>query len=94
VNPNAHAIIGYVCTHFGMQPWMLLGRDRHQDKILARFVAMYLVRQLLHLSYPQIGEMFGRDHTTVINGVRRVMLIPRGPAHVKAILDTMTKRAA
>jgi chromosomal replication initiation ATPase DnaA len=38
-------------------------------------VAMRRVREMKwgigHPSYPQIGEWFGRDHTTVLAGVRR-----------------------
>jgi chromosomal replication initiator protein len=30
---------------------------------------MYLCRRLLDASYPHIGELFGRDHSTVMHGV-------------------------
>jgi chromosomal replication initiator protein len=30
---------------------------------------MYLCRQLLNASLPHIGELFGRDHTTVLHAV-------------------------
>lgn len=38
----------------------------------ARHVAMWLCRELLKLSYPVIGEAFGRDHTTVLQACRHV----------------------
>lgn len=37
-----------------------------------RQVAMYLSKQLTTRSLPEIGRMFGRDHTTVLHAVRRV----------------------
>ena len=40
-------------------------RDSH-----ARFEAMYRMREELKMSYPQIGRIFDRHHSTVIHGVR------------------------
>ena len=37
-----------------------------------RHIAMYLAREVLGESYPQIGEVFGRDHSTVMSAVRKV----------------------
>ena len=33
---------------------------------------MYLARKLTGASYPQIGEAFHRDHSTVIEAVRKI----------------------
>ena len=38
-----------------------------------RQIAMYLAKELTQKSLPEIGELFGgRDHTTVLHGVRRI----------------------
>jgi len=38
-----------------------------------RQVAMYLAKQLTPRSLPEIGKRFGgRDHTTIMHGVRRI----------------------
>jgi len=38
-----------------------------------RQIAMYLSKQLTSRSLPEIGRRFGgRDHTTVMHGVRRI----------------------
>ncbi|NLX35868.1 MAG: chromosomal replication initiator protein DnaA [Chloroflexi bacterium] len=55
------------CEYYGVTRDQLLGRKRSQNIALCRQVAMYLVRDLLGLSYPQIGQAFGgRDHTTAL----------------------------
>ena len=36
-------------------------------------MAMYLAKKLTPRSYPEIGRKFGgRDHTTVLHGVRKI----------------------
>ena len=40
--------------------------------MLARQVAMYLCRELTDLSLPQIGNLFERDHSTVLHAVDKV----------------------
>jgi chromosomal replication initiation ATPase DnaA len=39
----------------------------------ARHVAMYLCKQRLKCSFPELGRAFGnRDHTTVMSAVRKI----------------------
>lgn len=69
---NLRALCIIVCTadYFGLSAADLLGRDRHKTVAWARQLAMALVRQRLALSYPEIGRVFNRDHSTVIHNVR------------------------
>jgi chromosomal replication initiator protein len=45
---------------------------RHKQLAHARQVAMYLARRLTKSSFPEIGQKFGKDHSTVISAVRKV----------------------
>ena len=79
-----------VCGHFRLSNTELLSKDRHKSVAFARQVAMYLCRQRLKCSFPELGRAFGnRDHTTVISAVRRVEALrstdPRVAAHLEAI---------
>lgn len=57
----------------GLLPENIRARDRHRTIARARQVAFYVAR--LHgLSLPEIGIGFGRDHTTVLHGIRCVAL--------------------
>ena len=42
-----------------------------RDATVARQEAMHEVRRQLRWSYPHLGALFERDHTTVMHGVRR-----------------------
>jgi hypothetical protein len=51
----------------------LLSERRGQRVSKARHLAMYLARELTLKSFPEIGYAFGgRDHSTVLHGVRRI----------------------
>ncbi len=51
----------------------LKSKSRSKDIAKARHIAMYLSRKLIHATQQEIGHFFGgRDHSTVISGVRKV----------------------
>ena len=51
----------------------LVGSSRAAIPLRARQVAIFLTRDLTDLSLPQIGRLYGgRDHSTVLNSLRRV----------------------
>lgn len=69
----ARCIIERVSTAFGIPYREVMGASRTREVAAARQVAMYEVRKARpDLSLPQIGRIFGRDHTTVIHAVRKV----------------------
>lgn len=66
-------VLEIVSSHYNIEPSALKGRRRNQDVAQARQVAMYLLREELHYSFPQIGDILGgRDHTTVLYGCQRI----------------------
>jgi chromosomal replication initiator protein len=62
-----------VAASFGISRAELVGSSRAATPLRARQVAIFLTRDLTDLSLPQIGHLYGgRDHTTVLNSLRRV----------------------
>ncbi|GAB4548541.1 MAG: chromosomal replication initiator protein DnaA [Anaerolineales bacterium] len=71
IAPNR--IIEAVAEHEGIGVDDLLGQNRSAKIAIPRQLAMYLLREFNEISLPQIGEMLGgRDHTTIMYGIRRV----------------------
>ncbi len=84
-----------VCSHFRMSNTELLSKDRHKSVAFARQVAMYLCRQRLKCSFPELGRAFGnRDHTTVMSAVRRVEALRQRDPQVNAHLEAIEQRLA
>lgn len=84
-----------VCNHFRVTNADLLSKDRHKSVAFARQVAMYLCRQRLKSSFPELGRAFGnRDHTTVMSAVRRVETLRKRDPQVNAHLEAIERRLA
>lgn len=49
----------------------ILGRGRSKQIAFARRHAWAVVRWTFDFSYPEIGRLFGVDHTSVLAGVRK-----------------------
>ena len=47
----------------------LVGKKRTKEIAKARHVAIYLIRDITEMSYPNIGKIFDRDHTTILSSL-------------------------
>ncbi len=65
-------VIEATAQHFDVHTDDLTGKSRTGRINTARQVAMYLAREFTDLSLPQIGDIFGRSHTTVLHGCNKV----------------------
>lgn len=66
-------VIKAIAQHFDIEVTDLLGKKRIKELVYPRQLVMYLLREQLHQSYPQIGEVLGgKDHTTVMHGVNKI----------------------
>ena len=71
--PSPSAIIDYICKYYNLDEAVLRGQQRNRDAVLARQIAMYLIRSMTNLSLDDIGREFGnRDHSTVIHSLDKV----------------------
>jgi chromosomal replication initiator protein len=62
-----------VADHYNIRISDIVGPKRLRAYARPRQIAMYLAKQLTSRSLPEIGRRFGgRDHTTVMHGVRRI----------------------
>ena len=72
INPiTASDVVNAVCAVWGVTKAGLFSGSRLRKFAYARFCAFNICRQITDLSYPQIANVFGRDHTTVMSGAHR-----------------------
>lgn len=68
---TARAIIDHICADLEINKATLLGECRQDFAVSARHQAIWMIARDTGLSYPSIGKIFGRDHTSVLHAVRR-----------------------
>ena len=71
VAPND--IIRAVANHFHVKQTALRGKKRVASLVKARHVAMYLLKEELHMPLTEIGRWFSnRDHTSALHATRKI----------------------
>lgn len=60
-------IVSKIAEKYSLPENEIYGKSRTASIAKARHIAVYLMRKVLDLSYPAIGKIFKRDHTTVMN---------------------------
>lgn len=70
--PRILDVQNMVASYYGIMRASLLSGQRNADYVRPRQVAFYLSKILTGRSLPEIGRQFGRDHTTVLHGIRKI----------------------
>lgn len=65
-------ILQHVAEFFGIRTEDILGKAQTRDCVLPRQISMYFCRNELKLPYLRIGELFSRDHSTVMSSVKQI----------------------
>jgi chromosomal replication initiator protein len=73
IDHSPDAVLDAVAKEFNLAISELKGPRRTRRISEPRQLAMYLLREVSNLSYPQIGEFLGgRDHSTVMHGTSKI----------------------
>ena len=82
-----------VAEHFNLKQSDLLSERRTRAIARPRQVAMYLCKQHTTRSYPDIGRRFGgRDHTTVLHGVRKIEELLTQDEQIARDVEALTRK--
>ena len=65
-------IIRFVAQHYGIRVADLKGRSNRRSIALPRQVAIHLIRDILRLSFPEIGRIFSKHHSTAMYAVENI----------------------
>lgn len=82
-----------VCAYRDVTIEEMLSRSRMTRIVMARQIAIYLCRELTGLSLVEVGKNFaGRDHTTVLSGVRKIAHLRKKDSELDAELTELTRQ--
>ena len=66
-------IISTISKYYKISKKDIIGKSRKKDIVSARHVGIYLTREILGISYSEIGRVFGgRDHSTIMSACKLV----------------------
>tara|TARA_R110002072_G_scaffold20868_5_gene75348 strand:+ start:2403 stop:3773 length:1371 start_codon:yes stop_codon:yes gene_type:complete len=81
-----------VSDHYNIRLSDMIGPKRLRSYARPRQVAMYLCKKMTSRSLPEIGRRFGgRDHTTVMHGVRRIEELRQSDGQIAEDLELLRR---
>ncbi len=81
-----------VARYFNIDKKDLKGAKRSNEIVFPRQIAMFLCRDTANMSFPQIGQEFGkRDHTTVMHAFSKIEKEIKEKPNTKLIVESVKK---
>lgn len=92
ISVTVDRIINEVSRSFEVPVQSIRSMDRTAPVSAARQAAMYIIREVAHLSMSAIGEEFsGRDHSTVVYTINQTTKIMKSNPHFKNTIEDIIK---
>ena len=85
-------IIEIVADHFHISIEQMMSKSRSSDVSKPRQIAMYLCKSMTNYTTESIGKIFGKDHSTIIHGVKKVKEEYEQNPELRETIDTIRKK--
>jgi chromosomal replication initiator protein len=90
---TARQVVEKTARYFHISVEDLTGPKRDKEIVVPRQIAMYIVRNELHLSFPKVARELGRkDHTTAIHSVEKIEKEQAFDQEVRNAISTIKER--
>lgn len=91
--PTLAAIQKAVAEEFQLRPQQLTEKNNAKAISYPRQIAMYLCKEILGMSYPEIGKSFGgKHHSTAIHAVSKIDKLRRNEESLDNLIHKLTNR--
>jgi hypothetical protein len=88
-------VLDAVGSHFLVSKMDILSQRRDARVVRPRQIVYFLAKELTPMSYPEIGRRIGgRDHTTVLHGVRKIEKLEETDSNLRETLNSLRRRLA
>lgn len=86
-------IVEVVSEHFHISVDQMISKNRSSDIAKPRQIAMYLCKNMTSSPLDAIGALLGgRDHSTIIHGIKKVTEEYEGNETTRALIETIKKK--
>ena len=80
-----------MAQHYGLKLSEIKSKSNMKSIAFPRQVAMYLLKSLTHLSFPEIGRLFGdKHHSTVIYSVDKIARLRTEDPSLDKVLNNLS----
>lgn len=86
---SPETIIEIVCEYYGVDVNDVKGKKKSTNIVEPRMMAMYLIYEILGLPLKTIGNLFSRDHTTIIHARDKITEKAKLEAKTKSIINEL-----
>jgi len=88
-------ILKTVAEYYGIRKEDILGKSQTRECALPRQMAIYLCRTKLDMPYMKIGDLFTRDHSTIMSSFKLIKKgVDAGDVNIAPIISFLEKRLA
>jgi chromosomal replication initiator protein len=92
MNLSIETILKTVAEEYNLSPKDLKGKKRSQNIVAPRHIAMYLAREITEYSTTEIGQEFGRDHSTVITTCRKIEAKMQSDPNFYSVIENLKRK--
>lgn len=92
-NLTAERIIDCVCKYFSVRKDDLLGKKKNKEIVEPRQICMYTICTLLDMPLLSVGQLFDRDHTTVIHARDKITQVMEENQRIKTAVSDIRAMA-
>ncbi len=72
INTTIDKIFTAVFKKYGIKKEDIIGQKRNKEVAYARHISIYLIKSITEMSFPNVGKIFNRDHSTIISSFDKI----------------------
>ena len=84
-------IVEFVARFYNIAPEKFYSTSQKKDVSFARQVSFYICKEILDISLQRLGQVYGRDHSTIIYGIKKVEKDMESDPAFKNIVEMLIK---
>lgn len=86
-------ILNTIASYYNLSISQITGKIKTSNIAYARHIAIYLIRDMLNLSFKKIGDLFSkRDHSTIMHSVEKVEKMLKDDPQCQTVVKELKKR--
>lgn len=86
-------ILNTIASYYNLSISQITGKIKTSNIAYARHIAIYLIRDMLNLSFKKIGDLFSkRDHSTIMHSVEKVEKLLKDDPQIQTVVKELKKR--